>query len=175
MALTLESDRSSSSPSCLSVFVSLSLTHAHTCACTHQKPGLQSFTCTYPGTHRGCVTGMMGSGLLLAWGASSSRVDMELREPTTEMAWPWADRRRLIRTLSGFTTFSSLGSSLHCLVCSTPEGEVANGLQEHHTPLLPSRDLLCAGLYSKPCTHKAHLNLQNSILKQAHFLSPLCI
>lgn len=170
MALTLESDRPSSSPTCLPVFVSLSLTHAHTHACTHQTPGLQSCTCTYQGTHRGCVTGMMGSGLLLAWGASSSRADMELREPTTEMAWPWADRRRLIRTLSGFTTFSSLGSSLHCLVCSTPEGggsKWAPGTS--HPPLLPSRDLRCAGLYSKPCTHKAHLNLQNTILKQAHF------
>lgn len=130
--------------------LSLSLSHTH----THQEPGPQSCSSPCTGTHRGCVTGMIGSGLLLAWGASSSSVDMELREPTTEMAWPWADRRRLIRTLSGFTTFSSLGSSLHCFVCSTPEGEAANGPQACHTHLLPSKDLLRARLNTKPGTHK---------------------
>lgn len=116
---------------------------------------------------------MMGSGLLLAWGASSSRVDMELREPTTEMAWPWADRRRLIRTLSGFTTFSSLGSSLHCLVCSTPERKAANGLQACQTHLLPSKDFLCASLHPERCIHTTHLNLQNAFLEHGLFIPTL--
>lgn len=75
-ALTLESENLAQTDLCLSAFVC----HTHTTT----RP--VSCTSTCQGTHRGCVTGIMGSGLLLAWGASSSREDMELREPTTEMA-----------------------------------------------------------------------------------------
>lgn len=148
-ALTLESEILAQTDLRLSAFAC----HIH----TKSRPQFPA-PCRQ-GTHRGCVTGIMGSGLLLAWGASSSREDMELREPTTEMAWPWAGRRRLIRTLSGFTTFSSLGSSLHCLVCSTPEGKAANGLWVCQNHLLPPKGLLWARFHSKPCTSEIHLNL----------------
>lgn len=130
-ALTLESEILAQTDLHLSAFVC----HIH----TKSRPQFPALC--RQGTHRGCVTGIMGPASLLAWGASSSRRTWSSGSPLTEMAWPWAGRRRFDQTSSGFTTFSSLGSSLHCLVCSTPEGKAANGLWVCQNHLLPPKGL----------------------------------